>query len=146
MELSRLHPRWEFQRSSPIREQRSSRQLVSRQILLTAILQIQSAVLVVSVLKKLQKITQHSIQKHLIRLDCRLIWHWTVLENINIKVAEKNISIIHRQSICFSSPQDVAIMKCSSSIQRWLMKKAKRSIWEVSLISISQRRVYRLMK
>ena len=49
-ELLRLHPRWEFQRSSPIREQRSSRQLVSRQILLTAILQIQSAVLVVSVL------------------------------------------------------------------------------------------------
>ena len=128
MELLRLHPRWEFQQSSPIREQRSSRQLVSRQILLTAILQIQSAVLVVSVLKKLQKITQHSIQKHLIRLDCRLIRHWTVLENINIKVAEKNISIIHRQSICFSSPQDVVIMKCSSSIQRWLMRKARRSI------------------
>lgn len=52
----------------------------------------------------------------------------TVLENINIKVAEKNISIIHRQSICFSSPQDVVIMKCSSSIQRWLMRKARRSI------------------
>ena len=39
----------------------------------TAILQIQSAVLVVSVLKKLQKITLLSIQKHSIRLDCRLI-------------------------------------------------------------------------